>query len=36
MNYSSELAELIEEFKEIDDKMERLDMVFDLADEVNL
>tara|TARA_B100000927_G_scaffold116686_2_gene94442 strand:- start:1581 stop:1991 length:411 start_codon:yes stop_codon:yes gene_type:complete len=36
MNYSTELTELIEEFKEIDDKMERLEMVFDLADEVNL
>ena len=29
MSYSSELSELIEEFKEIDDKMERLEMVFD-------
>ena len=36
MNYSAELVELIEEFKEIDDKMERLEMVFELADEVNL
>ncbi|MGB0200301.1 MAG: SufE family protein [Candidatus Poseidoniaceae archaeon] len=36
MNYSSELIELIEEFQEIEDKMERLEMVFDLADEVNL
>ncbi|MFL2881634.1 MAG: SufE family protein, partial [Candidatus Poseidoniaceae archaeon] len=36
MSYSSKLSELIEEFKEIDDKMERLEMVFDLADEVNL
>ena len=36
MNYSSELYELIEEFQEIEDKMERLEMVFDLADEVNL
>ena len=36
MNYSSELSELIEEFQEIEDKMERLEMVFDLADEVNL
>ena len=36
MTYSSELSELIEEFKEIEDKMERLEMVFDLADEVNL
>ena len=36
MNYSSELIELIEEFQEIEDKMERLEMVFDLADKVNL
>ena len=36
MNYSAELSELREEFQEIDDKMERLEMVFDLADEVNL
>ena len=36
MTYSEELNELIEEFQEIDDKMERLEMVFDLADEVNL
>ncbi|MED5308875.1 MAG: SufE family protein [Candidatus Thermoplasmatota archaeon] len=36
MTYSTELVELIEEFREIDDKMERLEMVFDLADEVNL
>ena len=36
MTYSEELLELIEEFQEIDDKMERLEMVFDLADEVNL
>ena len=36
MTYSEELTELIEEFREIDDKMERLEMVFDLADEVNL
>ena len=35
MNYTAELSELIEEFQEIDDKMERLEMVFDLADEVN-
>ena len=32
MTYSSELSELIEEFKEIEDKMERREMVFDLAD----
>jgi len=36
MNYPAELSELIEEFQAIDDKMERLEMVFDLADEVNL
>ena len=36
MNYSAELSELIEEFQEIEDKMERIEMVFDLADEVNL
>ena len=36
MNYSSELSELIDEFQEIEDKMERLEMVFELADEVNL
>ena len=34
MTYPEELAELIEEFKEIEDKMERLEMVFDMADEV--
>ena len=34
MNYTEELLELIEEFQAIDDKMERLEMVFDLADEV--
>ena len=31
MTYSEELTELIEEFQEIDDKMERLEMVFDLS-----
>ena len=36
MNYSAELSELIQEFQAIDDKMERLEMVFDLAEEVNL
>ena len=36
MNFSPKLSELIEEFQDIDDKMERLEMVFDLADEVNL
>lgn len=34
MTYPEELAELIEEFQDIDDKMERLEMVFDMADEV--
>lgn len=34
MTYPVELAELIEEFQDIDDKMERLEMVFDMADEV--
>ena len=36
MNFSAKLSELIEEFQDIDDKMERLEMVFDLADQVNL
>ena len=36
MNYSDDLAELILEFQDIEDKMERLEMVFDLAEEVNL
>ena len=36
MTYSNELIELIDEFQDIDDKMERLEMVFDLAEEVNL
>jgi len=34
MTYPKNLAELIEEFQEVDDKMERLEMVFDMADEV--
>ena len=34
MTYPKDLAELIEEFQEVDDKMERLEMVFDMADEV--
>ena len=34
MNYSDDLAELILEFQDIEDKMERLEMVFDLAEEV--
>ena len=36
MTYSKELTELIDEFQDIEDKMERLEMVFDLAEEVNL
>ena len=36
MTYTDVLAELIEEFQEVEDKMERLEMVFDLADEVKL
>ena len=36
MTYPEELAELIEEFQDVDDKMERLEMVFDMADEVIL
>ena len=35
MTYPAELAELIEEFQDVDDKMERLEMVFDMADEVS-
>ena len=34
MTYPEALTELIEEFQEVDDKMERLEMVFDMADEV--
>ena len=34
MTYPAELTELIEEFQDVDDKMERLEMVFDLSDEV--
>ncbi|MDA9828199.1 SufE family protein [Candidatus Poseidoniaceae archaeon] len=34
MTYPADLAELIEEFQEVEDKMERLEMVFDMADEV--
>jgi len=34
MTYPEVLAELIEEFQDVDDKMERLEMVFDMADEV--
>jgi len=36
MTYSDELIELIQEFQDVEDKMERLEMVFDLAEEVNL
>ena len=36
MNYSISLQELIDEFQEVDDKLERLKMVFDLSEEVNL
>jgi len=36
MTYSDKLMELIEEFKGIEDKMERLEMVFELSEEVNL
>ena len=36
MTYPEELAELIEEFQDIDDKMERLEMVFDMADRSRL
>ena len=32
--YPEALQELIEEFKEVTDKRERLEMVFELADEV--
>ena len=34
--YPEALQELIEEFKEVTDKRERLEMVFELADEVVL
>ena len=34
MTYPEALTELIEEFQEVEDKMERLEMVFDMADEV--
>lgn len=34
MTYPEVLVELIDEFSEIEDKMERLEMVFDMADEV--
>ena len=35
MTYPEQLIELIEDFKSIDDRMERLEYVFDLASEVN-
>ena len=35
MTYPVLLSELIEDFKSIDDRMERLEYVFDLASEVN-
>lgn len=35
MTYPQQLMELIEDFKSIEDRMERLEYVFDLASEVN-
>ena len=35
MIYPEQLSELIEDFQSIDDRMERLEYVFDLASEVN-
>ena len=35
MTYPEQLIELIEDFKSIEDRMERLEYVFDLASEVN-
>ena len=35
MSYPEQLSELIEDFQSIDDRMERLEYVFDLASEVN-
>ena len=35
MTYPEQLSESIEDFKSIDDRMERLEYVFDLASEVN-
>ena len=35
MTYPEALVELIDDFQSIDDKMERLEYVFDLASEVN-
>jgi|GEM_PF-4491323 len=34
MTYPTQLVELIEEFQDIEDQMERLEMVFEMADEV--
>ena len=34
MTYPAQLLELIEEFQEVEDQMERLEMVFEMADEV--
>ena len=36
MTYPEALTELIEEFQEVEDKMERLEMVFELSEEVEL
>ncbi len=36
MSESLTLQDLIEEFQEVDDKMERLEMVFELSEEVDL
>lgn len=35
MTYPKKLAELVDDFQSIDDRMERLEYVFDLASEVN-
>ena len=35
MTYPEKLGELVEDFQAIDDRMERLEYVFDLASEVN-
>ncbi|MDP6224449.1 MAG: SufE family protein [Candidatus Poseidoniaceae archaeon] len=35
MTYPQKLAELVDDFQSIDDRMERLEYVFDLASEVN-
>ena len=34
MTYPVQLLELIEEFRDVEDQMERLEMVFEMADEV--